>query len=101
MRALGVAIGHAGAPFADSIALAERAEAAGLGLVAIGDANVETIAAIGAVAARTSRIELVSSVATWTRTPITIAHAAKTLQNVAEGRYRLGLGPMPKRWSEE
>ena len=98
---IGVAVGHAGAPFSESLALALAAEEAGLDAVCVGDANVETFAAAGAIAAATSRIGIVSGIATWTRTPVTTAHAAKTLANISGGRYRLGLGPMPKAWSED
>jgi alkanesulfonate monooxygenase SsuD/methylene tetrahydromethanopterin reductase-like flavin-dependent oxidoreductase (luciferase family) len=97
---IGIVVGYAGAPFADSIALAERAEEAGLAFVALGDANFETLAGMGALAARTSRVELFSAIATWTRTPITAAHAAATLADISGGRYRLGLGAMPRNRSE-
>ena len=98
---IGVALGHAGAPVAESLDLARQAEAAGLAAVAIGDANVETLVTAAALATVTSRVTIVTGIATWTRTPVTTAHAAKTIQNLAGGRYRLGLGPMPKAWSEE
>lgn len=98
---IGVAVGHAGAPFSESLELARAAEAAGLDAVCVGDANVETFSAAAALATVTSRITLVSGIATWTRTPVTTAHAAKTIANISGGRYRLGLGPMPKAWSEE
>lgn len=94
-------MGHAGAPFEESLAFARQAEAAGLDAVCVGDANVETFSAAAALATVTSRVTLVSGIATWTRTPVTAAHAAKTIANISGGRYRLGLGPMPKAWSEE
>lgn len=97
---IGLAIGHAGAPFADSLELARRAEEAGLAAVAVGDASMETFSGAAAVAAVTSRIGIVSGIATWTRTPVTTAHTAAAIQGLANGRYRLGLGPMPRAWSE-
>ena len=98
---IGIALGHAGTPVAESLGLARQAEEAGLDAVAVGDASVETFTTAAALATVTSRVTIVSGVATWTRTPITAAHAAKTIQSLAGGRYRLGLGPMPKAWSEE
>lgn len=98
---IGVAVGHAGAPFEESLALARAAEEAGLDAVCVGDANVETFTAAAALATVTARATIVSGIATWTRTPVTAAHAAKTIANISGGRYRLGLGPMPKAWSED
>lgn len=98
---IGVAVGHAGAPFSESLELARTAEEAGLDAVCVGDANVETFTAAAALATVTSRVTIVTGIATWTRTPVTAAHAAKTIANISGGRYRLGLGPMPKAWSEE
>ena len=101
MLTVGIAVGVPGAPFEESVKLAEAAEAAGLGLVAVGDASADTFALLGAIAARTNQVQLVSSIATWTRTPVTMALASKTVSNLAEGRYSLGLGPMPRSWAED
>ncbi len=98
---IGIAVGFAGAPFEESLELAAMAEAAGLDLVAVGDATADSFVLLGAIAARTSRIGLVSSIATWTRTPVTTALASKTVSNLSGGRYRLGLGPMPRAWAED
>jgi alkanesulfonate monooxygenase SsuD/methylene tetrahydromethanopterin reductase-like flavin-dependent oxidoreductase (luciferase family) len=98
---VGIAVGYAGAPFEESLELAAAAEAAGLDLVAVGDASADTFALLGAIAARTSRIGLFSSIATWTRTPVTTALASKTVSNLSSGRYHLGLGPMPRAWAED
>jgi alkanesulfonate monooxygenase SsuD/methylene tetrahydromethanopterin reductase-like flavin-dependent oxidoreductase (luciferase family) len=98
---VGIAVGFAGAPFEQSLELAAAAEAAGLDLVAVGDASADNFTLLGAIAARTSRIGLVSSIATWTRTPVTTALASKTVSNLSDGRYRLGLGPMPRAWAED
>ncbi len=45
-------------------------------------------------------IELFSSVANWSRSPVTLALAGSTLADLSGGRYRLGLGASPKDWSE-
>jgi alkanesulfonate monooxygenase SsuD/methylene tetrahydromethanopterin reductase-like flavin-dependent oxidoreductase (luciferase family) len=99
-RALGIAVGYPGVRADLTLDLAEAAERAGFGIVTCGDSIVETFSTLGAVAARTSRVELVSAIATWTRTPVTAALAATTLADIAKGRYSMGLGTMPKDWSE-
>jgi 5,10-methylenetetrahydromethanopterin reductase len=96
---IGLSVGHGSAPMADSVALAVEAERAGLDLISIGDSGAETFALLGAIAASTSEIGLLSGVAQWTRSPVTLAHGAKTLQCLSGGRYRLGIGPMPRDWS--
>ena len=100
-RALGVAVGYPGVPAARTLDLAVAAEAAGFGIVCSGDSIVEAFSTLGAVAARTSRVEVVAAIATWTRTPVTMALAATTLADIAGGRFRLGLGTMPREWSEQ
>lgn len=101
MTAVGIAVGYAGARFEESLELAAAAEAAGLDVVAVGDASADNFALLGAVAARTTRIRLISSIATWTRTPVTTALASKTVANLCDGRYVLGIGPMPRSWAED
>lgn len=86
---------------AEAVELAVAAEAGGLDLVTAGDTDSETFGLLGAVAARTDRILLMSGVAQWTRTPPTMAAAAQTLQNLSGGRYWLGIGPMPQAWARE
>ena len=100
-RTLAVAVGYPGVPAAQSLDLAVAAEQAGFGIVCSGDSIVEAFSLLGAVAARTTRVELVAAIATWTRTPVTAALAATTLADIAGGRFRLGLGTMPKEWSEQ
>jgi 5,10-methylenetetrahydromethanopterin reductase len=100
--AVGLSIGSGrGASMAEAVELAVEAEAGGLDLVTAGDTDSETFALLGAVAARTSRVTLMSGVAQWTRTPPTMAAAAQTLQNLSGGRYWLGIGPMPAAWAPE
>jgi probable F420-dependent oxidoreductase len=101
LRALAVVAGHPGIELSESLAFAEDAERAGFGILSAGDGLHENFAMVGALAARTSRAELISTAATWTRTPVTAASGATTLQALSGGRYRLGLGAMPKQWSEK
>lgn len=95
---LGLGLGRAGNKFSAALTIAAEAEAAGFDLLATGDNGSETFALLGAVAARTSTIGLVSSIAGWSRSPATMAHAAATVQNLSEGRFTLGIGPTPKIW---
>jgi 5,10-methylenetetrahydromethanopterin reductase len=83
----------------DVVGSARAAEAAGLDFVAAGDSGTETFTAAAAVAVTTERIGIVSSIATWARTPVTTAHAAATVAHLSGGRYTLGLGPMPRHWA--
>ncbi len=99
-RALGLAVGYPGVRADLTLELAEAAERAGFGIVSCGDSIVETFSTLGAVAARTSHVELFAAIATWTRTPVTAALAATTLADIAHGRFSMGLGTMPKDWSE-
>ena len=99
--ALGVAVGSNAAPFEESIRLAERLDASGVDFISVGDSAAETFSLLGAIAARTARIKLMSGIATWSRSPVTMAHAATTVHNLSDGRFRLGIGPMPRQWAQE
>lgn len=83
------------------LSLAKEADEAGLYAVATGDATHDTLAMLSAFAAVTSRIRLVSSIATWTRTPVTMARACRTLDLLSNGRYALGMGSMPPHFNEQ
>ena len=98
---IGLSIGHASEPFEASIQLAEDAERAGLDFISVGDAGADCFALLGAVAARTSRLALMSGIATWSRSPLTMAQAAKTVSNLCGGRFLLGIGPMPRTWATQ
>lgn len=100
-RALGVSASKMGGlPIAASLDFAKAAEAAGFGIVGVGEAASESFSLMGAMSVSTSTIELFSSIVTWTRTPVTTALAARTLDDLSGGRYRLALGTMPRPWSE-
>lgn len=98
---VGVSVGHGSQPLAASVEIAEEVERLGMDFVTVGDSGSETFGMLGAVAARTSRLKLMSGIATWSRSPVTMAHAAQTIQNLSEGRYTLGIGPMPRPWATE
>ncbi len=50
---------------------------------------------------QTRRVELVTAIANWTRSPVTTALGASTLAELAPGRYRFGLGAIPPSWSQD
>ena len=84
----------------DMLTLAQEAEEAGFYSAAAGDSTHDTYAVLAAAAAVTSRIKLVSNIATWTRTPVTTARVCRSLDLLSGGRYILGLGSMPRVWNE-
>lgn len=79
---------------------ARAAEAAGFGFVWTGEAFRDALVAAAAAAVVTERIGVGTNLAQWTRTPATLERAAADLQELAAGRFVLGLGPMPREWNE-
>jgi alkanesulfonate monooxygenase SsuD/methylene tetrahydromethanopterin reductase-like flavin-dependent oxidoreductase (luciferase family) len=84
----------------ESLRFAKEAEDAGFGIVSAGENSIENFSVLGALAMSTTNVELFSGIASWTRTPVTTAIGASTIDDLSGGRYRLGLGPMPRPWSE-
>ena len=80
------------------LALAERAEAAGLDSVWVGDSLVskprlEPVAAMSAIAARTSRVRIGTAVLLPAiRPPVPLAHGIATADIVSNGRIVIGAG---------
>jgi alkanesulfonate monooxygenase SsuD/methylene tetrahydromethanopterin reductase-like flavin-dependent oxidoreductase (luciferase family) len=99
-RALGLAVGRPNIPLTEALQLAETAERAGFAMIGAGEGFFENFALMGALTQRTRAAELMTSITTWTRTPLTTALAVATLAELSGGRYRLGLGAMPRAWSE-
>ena len=98
---VGLSVGHASEAFEASVQLAEDAERAGLDFVSVGDAGADCFTLLGAIAARTTGLGLMSGIATWSRSPLTMAQAAKTVNNLCGGRFLLGIGPMPRTWATQ
>lgn len=96
---LGLVVGVAGMDLREGLAVARAAEDAGVDAIAVGEAAYDTFAAAAAVATVTSRAAVVSGVATWVRPPVATARAATTVDELAGGRYVLGLGTMPAAWN--
>jgi len=96
---LGVVAGLPGVPLRTWVELAREAEDAGIDFVAAGEGPSENFALVGALAQATERVELITTIAHWSRTPVTFAQGASTLASLSNGRYRLGLGASPRDWS--
>lgn len=58
-------------------------------------------AILAVVASQTSQIRIGTSVSTWTRTVPTLAASAATVDVISGGRFRLGLGTMPREWNRD
>jgi alkanesulfonate monooxygenase SsuD/methylene tetrahydromethanopterin reductase-like flavin-dependent oxidoreductase (luciferase family) len=89
---LSLGVHASGASPRDAIAVAQALERAGWWGISIGDSALDSFAALAAVAASTERLQLRNGVAILGRTPVQTATAAATVDELAPGRYRLGLG---------
>ena len=87
--------------FCEEVPLARTAEQTGFTRVTVGDNMTDAFAMAGTFAAVTESAQIHTSIVSWTRTPVTTALAASTLANLTGGRFVLGLGAMPKHWSED
>ena len=96
---LGVVVGLPSVSLPTWIEVAGEVETAGLDFVAAGEGVTENFSVLGALAAATSRVELQTTIAHWSRTPVTFAQGASSLASLSSGRYRLGLGASPRDWS--
>jgi len=84
----------------DMLTLVQEAEEAGFYSVSVGDNVDDSFAVLAGMSAVTSRIKLVSSIAAWTRTPVTTARACRSMDLLSDGRFIFGLGSMPRVWNE-
>jgi probable F420-dependent oxidoreductase len=87
--------------FVEEVPVATAAEQAGFTRVTVGDNMTDGFAMCGTFAAVTEAAELHTSIVSWTRTPATTALASSTVAKLTGGRFVLGLGAMPKHWSED
>lgn len=94
-------VGGASLSFRDQLAFVVEAEQNGFDAIGAGDMANETFALHGAMAVMTTRVKLISTIATWTRSPATMANGATTLAQLSGGRFTLGLGPAPQKWIEQ
>ncbi|RQG91303.1 TIGR04024 family LLM class F420-dependent oxidoreductase [Natrarchaeobius halalkaliphilus] len=83
-------------PSVDSLVeYARRAESAGYGCVSLPETwGRDAVTVLATIAERTDSIDLGSSILnTYSRTPALLGQTAATLQEVSNGRFRLGIGP--------
>ncbi len=74
----------------------ERLDEIGVGAawVTSGGGGGEAIALLAAAAARTESVKLGTSIVqTWSRHPVTLAQQVHVIDDLAPGRFRLGVGP--------
>lgn len=101
MHGLGLGLQLSRIPFPSNGDVARAAEDAGFTRVTCGDNQTEAFTMVGALGAVTRTAEIHTTIVTWTRTPVTTALAATTAAELTGGRFALGLGTMPRSWSEE
>lgn len=90
---IGVQLSYAGG-FKDAAEQVVELERAGIDVVAVAEAySYDAVSQLGFLAAKTSRVELVSGILPiYTRTPTLLAMTAAGLDFVSDGRFRLGIG---------
>jgi probable F420-dependent oxidoreductase len=98
---IGLGVHMARIPFEEAAGLARLAEDSGFTRVCCGDNMTETFTIVGGLGAVTRTAQIHTSIVTWTRTPVITALAAATSAQLTKGRFALGLGTMPKAWSED
>lgn len=101
MHGLGIGLQLARIPFAEAAGIARAAEDAGFSKLTVGDNMTEGFTMVGALGAVTRSAEILTSIVTWTRTPVLTSLAASTAADLTGGRFGLGLGTMPRNWSED
>ncbi|GFG68328.1 LLM class F420-dependent oxidoreductase [Mycolicibacter senuensis] len=90
---IGVQLSYAGG-FKEAAEQVVELERVGIDVVAVAEAySFDAVSQLGYLAAKTSRVELVSGVVPiYTRTPALLAMTAAGLDFVSDGRFRLGIG---------
>ncbi|OBG05581.1 LLM class F420-dependent oxidoreductase [Mycolicibacter sinensis] len=90
---IGVQLSYSGG-FKEAAEQVVELERAGIEVVAVAEAySFDAVSQLGYLAAKTSRVELVSGVLPiYTRTPSLLAMTAAGLDFVSDGRFRLGIG---------
>lgn len=97
---IGLSLGGVALSFREQVGVARLAESNGFDAVTAGDMGNETFALMGALAMATTRVRLISTIASWTRSPATMANSAATVADLSGERFSLGLGPSPQQWIE-
>jgi 5,10-methylenetetrahydromethanopterin reductase len=88
-------------PLEDAIKVARMAEAAGFESMCWGEgpSDVDPFQVLSVLSTQTQKMRLGTGIASWSRTPVNMAAAAATLDQISGGRAWLGLGTMPKDWN--
>ena len=96
---VGVVLSGEGMPIEELVAYGAGLEDAGFDSVWHEEIFRDPFVPLAAIAARTSRLKLGTSVSTWVRTPVASALIAANLDELSNGRYvhGVGTGP-PARW---
>lgn len=97
---LGVLLNGEGMSLSELIDYGVSLEDAGFDSVWHAEVQVDPIVPLAAIAARTTRIQIGTGVAVWTRSPVTAALTAANLDALSGGRFRFGLGTSPKLFNE-
>ena len=71
----------------DMLTLAREADEAGIHAITVGDSSYDSLAVLSATSVVTRRIKLVTNVATWTRTPVTLVPAAAWIISAMGGSF--------------
>jgi F420-dependent oxidoreductase-like protein len=91
-----IGVAAAGGDGAEVLARIQKLEESGVDAawLTTGGAGPDGLTILGAVAARTERIQLGTAIVpTWPRHPIVAAQQAQVIESIAPGRFRFGLGP--------
>ena len=84
-------------PLAEVQREAREAEALGFDALTMAEIRQDPFLAIALMAAATERVELATGVAiAFPRSPMTVAYGSRNLQDLANGRFSLGLGTQVK-----
>ena len=78
-----------------------QVEVAGFDTVWLSEAWRDSLVSLTAIACSTTTLRLGSNITQWTRSLPNLDLASGDLQELSGGRFRLGLGPMPKEWNED
>ena len=90
-----------GLPLGENSRLAAQAERAGFTTLCVGENGYDSLVGAGMIASATATARVMTAVTTWVRPPVTTALAAATIDELARGRFVLGLGTMPERWNRD
>ena len=98
---VGVVLSGEGMPINELVDYAVGLEDAGFDSVWHEEIFRDPFVPLAAIAERTSRLTLGTSVSTWVRTPVASALISANLDELSDGRYIHGVGTGPPAWNEQ